>query len=116
LEQEELYRLCGIADLPPQRTGLDWVNAKLRFLGADGYVLGTKCVEVCLRQRNGGFSLSFKEALDLPANVLMGAKSIQGTLYDVEVVMQHGLVLSMAKLCEGRYPMILRNGEMVCLT
>ena len=116
MESKELYRLCGIRanSLVCSSTEPKWVQAKLKFIGAERYVLGTKCIDVAVEQAGHGFRLVLRRQQDIDTSVLMGPKRILGMLYDVDVVMP-SLTLSLASLCPGRYPQYLRVNENVKL-
>ena len=113
MQQSELYRLCGLHPFPkPPR--LPWVPAQLQFIGADGYVLGTKRVEVRIAPGREGICLTTKGRMSLKASTLLGNKIKQGKLYDVMVVTE-SVTMSLAKLCPGMYPLVLRTDETVVL-
>jgi len=117
MDTAELYRLCGLSDLEKPRTPLPqgkWIPAKLKFIGAENYVLGTKDSEVILKTAKTGFSLMIKGPLVINANLLMGPKHVEGKLYDVEVYVE-SLKLSLASLRKGEYPKVLRYDETVGL-
>ena len=116
MEATELHHLCGIDNikLPPRR--MHWQKVILRFIGAECYVLGTKRCELSLTTRDGGFGLTFRDKVEIPAARLLGKRIDQGKLYDVRIEFPDASTvpdLSLASLCEGVYPRVLRNGEVI---
>ena len=112
----DLLHLCGIDDLPKRMIRPRWVTAQLKFLGGDRYVLGTKSVEVKLRTRGGGFGITFRKDIGFKAESLLGKSIDTGTLVDIMVVFPDDTVmpsLSLASLSPGRYPLVLRRGQVV---
>lgn len=114
LERTELYRQLGIKEQPSATSEPAWVTVKLRFIGAECYVLGTKSVEAVLQHKSKGVSLLFRQQLEIPANVLLGKQIPLGKLYDV--VVDFGSVsMSLASLHPGRYPIVLQRDSTVNL-
>jgi hypothetical protein len=112
---QQLHRLCGIADLPKRKTPSSWQKVTLKFVGAECYVLGTKNTDLSLRSSDGGFGLTFRNNLAIPAESLLGTKCQQALLHDVLIVfgMDGMPELSLASLMPGVYPLVLRKGELV---
>jgi hypothetical protein len=113
LLQSELYRLCGLVPFPKPRPQ-PWVQAQLQFIGAEGYVLGTKRIEVRIAPGREGICLTTKGRMSLNASTLLGSKIKVGKLYDVMVVTD-SVTMSLAKLCPGMYPVVLRTDNTVML-
>ena len=85
MTKTNLYNLCGL-DLPGKKLPKHkWISAKLKFLGAERYVLGTKTVEVALSHKPAGIGLLFRKSLTIDAAVLLGTQRKPGVLVDVEV-------------------------------
>ena len=114
METKELHQLCGIATTPlvPKE---QWLSAELKFIGGDGYVIGTKHSEVRLKSERSGFCMVTNGEWRIKSTALLGKKVRHGKLYDVEVVVEGLLTLSLANLCPGRYPVVLRNDDVVQL-
>ena len=89
-----------------------WQTAKLRFLGAEGYVLGTRSIEMKLLTQGKGVCIEVKKKLELDCNLLLGAKCEEAPLVDVQLVIKP-ITLSLASLTEGLYPITMRRGETV---
>ena len=109
-----LLQQCGLDPLPKRKARTTWLQARLHFLGAERYVLGTKYCEVSLRANKQGFGLQFKQPIQLLADQLLGPSIPTGRLYDVEIHFEGDMpVFSLAALQPGRYPRVLRRGEVV---
>ncbi len=89
------------------------VKAKLSFMGAQNYVLGTKLVDLTLRTGTDGFHMSFAAGLEVKAEQFLGNKIRQTTVHDVLVEFPDMPMpgLSMAKLHPGIYPRVLRDQD-----
>ncbi len=108
----EIRELCGLTNLSERKTTLKWYKARLRFIGAEGYELRSKIVEVRFITVGGcHISLVCKVKLEVEADWLLG-KHKQGRLYDV-LVETDMLTLSIASLLPERYPVVLRTGETI---
>lgn len=114
MTRQELYNLCGLPLKLSIPTEPKWTTVELRFIGGEHYVLGTKRVQACIKQVQRGVSLMFKDRLQIPAGTLLGKRKVEGKLVDVEVVIGE-VVLSLAKMGPVKYPIVLRNKEMVDL-
>jgi len=114
MNRDELYDLCGLPQELSTKTEPNWITAKLRFIGAEHYVLGTKFADVVVRQMQGGVSLLFRTPQQLPASALLGKSKAPGILLDVEIVMGP-VTMSLAKIGPVKYPLVLRNEEVVNL-
>ena len=117
MESKELVVRCGLS-LKPVKREPRWVNVTLHFVGGGDYILASRITEAKLETRNGGFGLDFRHRIGVPTEALLGKKVRTGTLYDVRVVFdaEHALPeLSLASLIPGRYPRVLRAGEVVRL-
>jgi len=113
LQQKELYRLCGLQpypSAPPRR----WVPAQLQFIGAEGYVLSSKRIEVCIEPGRDGICLTTRGRLSVKSNSLLGKHVKHARLFDVQVVTE-SVTMSLAKLRPGMYPLVLRDDEVVTL-
>ena len=108
-----LERLCGISNVVRPKPPLRWLPVTLKFLGAENYVLGTKHAELSLTTKQGGFGIMFKEDVAMPDAWLLGDKAKHGLLSDVVIDFEASTTLprlSLAALCPGMYPRVLRNG------
>jgi hypothetical protein len=114
LDTKTLHQLCGIADTPPVPRE-EWLSAELKFIGGDGYALGTRHTQVKLKSNAEGFCLATNGEWSIAGSSLLGSKVRHGRLYDVEVLVEGLVTLSLANLCPGRYPIVLRNEEVVRL-
>jgi hypothetical protein len=114
LETQKLHQLCGLVDIPPAPKQ-KWLSAKLEFIGGDGHVLGTQHSQIKLKSDSNGFCLVTNGEWSISSAALLGKKIKHGKLYDVRVEVEGLLTLSMANLCPGRYPVVLRNAEVVRL-
>lgn len=109
----QLEKLCGIANVVRPKPALRWLPVTLKFLGAENYVLGTKHAELSLTNKVGGFGIMFKEDIAMPDAWLLGKHNAKGLLVDVAIHFEAGTTLpclSLASLCPGRYPRVLRIG------
>jgi len=114
MDKEKLYRQCGIRVAITKAKEPKWVSAKLKFLGAERYVLGTKTVELALKHKERGIALLFREPLVMQASQLLGKHKISGLLVDVDVVIGD-VTMRLASMNKGMYPIVLRDDEMVAL-
>ncbi len=112
MDTTELYKLCGLTNLRQSQPPTKWDQAELRFIGADGYVLRTECIEAKILQNKAGIELATRSKMVYPADKLLGTKVKVGTLYDVEVVMGV-LTLSLASMMPDMYPKVLRKDQEV---
>ena len=119
MDTAELHRLCGLDQVIIKAKKPKWVSAKLKFLGAENYVLGTKIVEVAVTHKARGIALLFRHPLVIEASVLLGKHHISGLLVDVDVVFgattESAVTLRLASMNVGMYPIVLRNTETVAL-
>lgn len=117
LTTNELEQICGIASMRGATRRRNWVPVTLEFLGAENYVLGTKCTELSFEKRSGGFGLSFKQPIRFRADELLGKKKVPGLLTDVRLRfdIEDFPELRLADLTAGMYPRVLRTGEVVTL-
>ena len=106
----DILALCKIT--VPEVPTEEWQTAKLRFLGAEHYELGTKSIEVQFGTHDGGMTFKLREPLYVRADKLLGTKCEAAMLIDVELIVG-GLTLSLASLRGGTYPRALRRGESV---
>lgn len=113
-ERTELYRLLGLSEQPLTTPEPAWTEVKLRFIGAEYYVLGTKHVDAVLQHRGKGVSLLFKHRLEIPCDVLLGNQILHSKLFDV-IVDFGGATMSLASLHPERYPIVLRRNKTVDL-
>ena len=120
LSTKQLEKRCGIDPRKLKacsvRRPKRWLTAKLRFLGAERYVLSTKDVELSLETKRGGFGLTFREPVYLLADHMLGNKIRSGLLIDVIIEFPVNSAmpeLSLAQLTRGVYPRVLRAGEQV---
>jgi len=115
LNTAELHRLCGIDVNVTKSKEPSWETGVLRFLGAENYVLSTEPVEVAFSQKRGGFGLMSRKPMIYPAAMFIGPKGLPATIVDVELEVGP-VVMSLASMTEGKYPVVLRNDDMVDLT
>ena len=114
LTSNQLLDRCGLSNLRKAPSPRKWVPATLEFVGAQNYVLSTKCVEVSLATKDGGFGLCFRKPPVMPTKALLGKTIKHGILVDVRVVLPDPMpTLSLAALTKGMYPRVLRKGEVV---
>jgi len=114
MNKEKLYRQCGIRAAATKAREPKWVSARLRFLGAERYVLGTRTVELVLKHKDHGIALMFRHPLVVDASTLLGKHKISGLLVDVDVVIGD-VTMRLASMNKEMYPIVLRDDEMVAL-
>ena len=114
MDTTELHRMCGISPMPAKKVE-GWVKTEMRFIGAERYVLCTQYVAVKFVSTAKGLSLVIKGPKQIPADMLLGKKSVEGKLYDIELCTA-GLTTSLAALRPASYPKMLRKGGTVQLT
>jgi hypothetical protein len=118
MDGNEILAWCGV-DLahPPQPDTRHRVKAKLSFLGAERYVLGTKYMEVDIDSSADGFKMEFVGVAEVEAGAFLGPNRHMRTtvIHDVYVEFEDSPMpgLSMANLHPGVYPRVLRDHEIL---
>ena len=114
-QAKNLLQLCGLDPLPSHPSGNPrWLKATLQFVGAENYVLGIKHVEVVFTSGKSGFNMQFRHQVAFQATQLLGKHNETGALYDIRLVFDGDMpTFSLACLSQGRYPRVLRKGEVV---
>lgn len=119
METKELLRLCGIDGYRVSPVKESWLKARLKFIGEESYILGTKSCEVSLTGTDGGFCLRFKEPVVFMADQLLGNQAQQGRLMDSVIEFPDDSTLpelSLASLTQGLYPIVLRKQGKVTIS
>ena len=111
---QDLLQRCGLKPLLPFPSPTIWLRATLNFIGPQHYVLSTKHCDICLHTREQGFGLMFRNPVQIAATALLGKHNLSACLYDVEIHFQGNMpVFSLASMMPGRYPCVLRRGEVL---
>lgn len=114
MDTKKLYALCGIDQIPAPPK-IPWSKAKLSFLGAERYVLGTKEVEARLMSIPDGFQLQFKVKLGVKGEALMGKHCREVRVLDVLVEFPGTPGLYLANMHKEQYPRVLRDQDILRL-
>ena len=108
-----VMELCKLSVSAPVRPKQIWLPVTLKFMGRDGYILGTAEATASLSNRDGGFGLVFQNDVVVKADQFLGKRIRRGLLTDVKVCFKDLPELSMAALVPGMYPVVLRTDETI---
>jgi len=113
MDSKQLMEKLGLTNISAPAPEVYTVRAKLSFIGGEGYVLGTKNVELVMSSSVEGFNLRFDSGLTMPASQLMGKSIRSTTVFDVRVEFPDMPMpgLSMAQMHPGVYPCVLRDHD-----
>lgn len=92
--------------------GPQYQEARVEFIGGQGYTLNEFSANVRLVCMSGGFRIEFREPLNVPAEALLGRSVKTGYLTDV-IIHSGGHSLSLGTLYPGWYPKTIREGEVL---
>ena len=99
-------------DLSPKNRPLKWTPAKVVIFGGERYPLISLDAEVRIDFVPGGFETKFRQPFAVPAEVLLGSSYREATIHDMEIQLP-GFTMSMAKMHPGKFPRVVRQGEVV---
>ena len=99
----------------PKALGPQYQEAKIDFIGGQGYILNTFEAAVRLNCQKGGFRIDFREPLRVPAEALLGRNVQWGWLTGVRIH-SGGHTIDLGVLYPAWYPQKIRRGEVLRVT
>ena len=107
----DILEYCGIVTTLPS-VNQPWQQATATIYGAEHYVLGTKCFDAKLTHDTNGYRLVFKNVETVRFDDLSDHYPVV-TIHDIEITIPGTPGLSMARMREGAYPVVLRDQDVL---